>query len=61
MNIPAKLQHLVQQEFSCASDTYINPLLKTNAVLDTTTAKILEYKQLMIGSDRKNWINGSSK
>ena len=42
MNIPAKLQHLVQQEINRASDPSIKPLLKINAVLDTTTGKILE-------------------
>ena len=41
MNIPAKLQHLVQQEINHASDPFINPLLKINAVLDTTTGKLL--------------------
>ena len=53
MNLPAKLQHLFQQDINRASDPSINPLLKINAVLDTTTGKILEYKELMEGSDKK--------
>ena len=57
MNIPAKLQHLVQQEINRDSDLSINPLLKINAVLDSTTGKILEYKPLMKVLCRKNWIN----
>ena len=50
MNLPAKLQHLVQQEINRASNPSINPLLKMNAVLDTTTGKMIEYKQLTKGS-----------
>ena len=53
MNIPDKLQHLVQQEINRASDPSINTLLKINEVLDTTTGKNIEYKQLMKGSDEK--------
>ena len=61
MNLPSKVQYLVQQEINRASDPSINPLLKINPVLNTTTGKILEYKQLMKGSDGKNWINVFSK
>ena len=61
MNIPAKLQHLVQQEINRASYPSINPLLKINAVLDTTTRKMIEYKQLIKGSDQNNWINACSE
>ena len=56
MNLPTKLQYLVQKEMSSASDPSTNPLIKINAVLDTTTRKILEYKQLMKGLDGKKWI-----
>ena len=61
MNLPTKLKHLVQQEINRASDPSINPILNINAVLDTTTKKMLEHKQLMKGSDGKNWINICSK
>ena len=61
MNLPEKLQHLVLQEINRASYPSINPLLKINAVLGTTTGKNLDCKQLMKGTDRKNWINGRSK
>ena len=61
VNLPSKLQYLVQQEINRASDPYINPLIKINAVLDTTTEKMPEYKQLMKGSYGKNGINSWSK
>ena len=60
MNLPAKLQHIVQQEINRASYPSINPLLEMNSVLDTTTGKIIEYKESLKGSDGKNWINGCS-
>ena len=41
INLSTKLQHLVQQNINRASDPFINPLLKINAVLDTTTGKLL--------------------
>ena len=53
MNLPAKLQHLVQQETDRASNLSINPFLKINLVLDTTAVKTIEYKELMKGSDGK--------
>ena len=61
MNLPSKLQNLVQQEINRASDPSINLLLKINALLDTSTGNILEYKQLRKVSKGKNWINGCSK
>ena len=42
MNLPAKLQHLVQKQISRASYPYINPIIKINAVLDATNGKILK-------------------
>ena len=53
INLPDKLQYLVQQEINRASNPSINPLLKLNTLLDTTTRKIIEYKKLMKVSDGK--------
>ena len=61
MNLPAKLQHLVQQEINRTSNPSINPLLKINAVLDATTRKVLEYKQLTKGQDKKTGSMAAQK
>ena len=42
INLPSKLQHLVQEEIKHASDTFINHIIKINAVLDVNTDKTIE-------------------
>ena len=61
MNLPTKLQHIVQQQINHAPDPFVNHLLKTNAILDSTNGNMIKHKQLMKGSEDKNWINGCSK
>jgi len=61
VRLPAKLQHILNNEIKRASDPTIHPLMKLNAVLNAETGKLEEYRTLLKGKDKILWERGCSK
>ena len=61
VKLPPKLQHILDNEITRASDPTIHPLMKLNAVLNAETGKLEEYRTLLKGVDKILWERGCSK
>jgi hypothetical protein len=61
VQLPPKLQQLVNAKIQHASNPAINPFYKLNAVLNADTRKLKEYQHLLKGKDKPFWEKGCSK
>jgi hypothetical protein len=61
VQLPPKLQQLVNAEMQRALDPALNPFYKLNAVLNSDTGKLEEYRHLLKGKDKPRWEKGCSK
>jgi hypothetical protein len=60
VQLPPKLQQLVNAKIQRASDPAVNPFYKVNAVLNANTGKLEEYRHLLKGKDKTLWEKGCS-
>jgi hypothetical protein len=59
--LPPRITHLINQEIHRANEPAFNPFLHANAVLNTDTGKLEEYRYLLKGPDKLKWEAGCSK